>query len=191
MAPAAPCDSALANPGDSPNMLADRWWVRVMNFLGQRIAQPNTNNADLLVNAIDNLSGSADLISLRSRPSFGRPFTKVAEIRREADERFRGEQRQLEERLTTIEQKISELQSQKGDGVSEQILSPEQREQIEEARNEQVNTRKRLRDVRHSQKREIESLGTSLKVLNILAVPVFVALLALGLWTWRSNRSRD
>lgn len=173
------------------DMLADKWWVRVMDFLGQRIASPTANNSDFLINAIDNMSGSADLIGLRSRPSFGRPFEKVAEIRRAADERFQDEQRQLEQRLRDIEQRINELQNQKGDGVSSLILTPEQREQIEEARREQVNTRKRLRDVRHSQKKEIESLGRSLKAINVLAVPLGVAILALGLGTWRARRSRD
>jgi hypothetical protein len=69
------------------------------------------------------------------------------------------------------------------------ILSPEQREQIEQARQEQIATRKSLRDVQHSLQKEIDGLGTKLKFLNILGVPLLVAVLALCLWFVHSRRT--
>jgi ABC-type uncharacterized transport system involved in gliding motility auxiliary subunit len=173
------------------DMLADRWWVRPINFLGRRYASPNANNADFLVNAIDNMSGSSDLISLRSRPSFARPFGKVAEIRKNAEERYREQEQQLEQKLQDVEKRINDLQAQKEGGVSAMILTPEQREQIELAREEQLNTRKKLREVKHSLQREIDSLGTWIKTLNILIIPLSVAALALAGGFVRSRRSRD
>lgn len=173
------------------DMLANQWWAREINFLGQVLVNPTANNADFLVNAIDNMSGSKDLISLRSRPSFGRPFDVVADIRRRAEERYRDQEDQLETKLKDIEKTINDLQAQKGDGVSAMILSPEQREQIEEARKEQVATRAKLRDVKHSLKKEIDGLGLRLKFLNILGVPLLVAALALGLWFVNSRRTHQ
>ncbi|MCH2577101.1 MAG: GldG family protein, partial [Pseudomonadales bacterium] len=44
------------------DFLSDRMWVQVAQFLGRRIPQPFANNGDLIINALDNLSGSADLV---------------------------------------------------------------------------------------------------------------------------------
>ena len=165
------------------DMLEDRWWVNVQNFFGNRIAIPSANNADLVINVLDNLSGSNDLISLRSRARFNRPFDRVAEIRRVAEDRFRNKEQELEQRLRETEEKINELQSQKEGGVSAIILSPEQQAEIEAFRAERLGTRKELRDVKHQLKKDIERLGSQLKLLNIfvlpLALPALIALLAM------------
>jgi ABC-type uncharacterized transport system involved in gliding motility auxiliary subunit len=165
------------------DMLEDRWWVNVQNFFGNRIAIPSANNADLVINVLDNLSGSNDLISLRSRARFNRPFDRVAEIRRVAEDRFRNKEQELEQRLRETEEKINELQSQKEGGVSAIILSPEQQAEIEAFRAERLDTRKELREVKHQLKKDIERLGSQLKLLNIfvlpLVLPALIALLAM------------
>ena len=71
------------------DMLEDRFWVAVQNFFGQRVAIPRNNNGVFVINALDNLSGSNDLISLRSRGNFSRPFERVKDIQREAEKNFR------------------------------------------------------------------------------------------------------
>ena len=57
------------------DVLSDRMWVQVTQFLGQRIPQPFANNGDIVINALENLSGGADLSSIRSRGRYSRPFT--------------------------------------------------------------------------------------------------------------------
>ena len=165
------------------DMLEDRWWVNVQNFFGNRIAVPSANNADLVINVLDNLSGSNDLIGLRSRARFNRPFDRVVEIRRDAEDRFRNKEQALEQKLRETEEKISGLQSQKEGGVSSIILSPEQQAEIEAFRAERLDTRKELRDVKHQLKQDIERLGSRLKFLNIfilpLVLPALIAVLAL------------
>ena len=56
------------------DMLSDRLWVQVQNFLGQRLATAFANNGDFVVNALDNLVGQRGLIGLRSRATFTRPL---------------------------------------------------------------------------------------------------------------------
>ena len=51
-------------------MLADRFWVVIQEFLGNRIAVPSAANSALVINALDNLTGSGDLISVRNRGTF-------------------------------------------------------------------------------------------------------------------------
>jgi len=47
------------------DLLEDKFWVQVQNIFGQRVALPHAANATLVSNALDNLSGSNDLISVR------------------------------------------------------------------------------------------------------------------------------
>ena len=71
------------------DVLADRFWVRFTNFAGMRSPEPFGNNGDFLINAIDSLGGNEDLIGLRSRGQYTRPFEVVQSIQREAEAQFR------------------------------------------------------------------------------------------------------
>lgn len=184
----APQDEQFRAQSDGPinvivvsdtDVLADRFWVRFSNFAGMRIPEPFGNNADFLVNAVDNLGGNDDLISLRSRGKYTRPFERVQEIQREAEAQFRDRERALQEKLTAAEQKLAELQQQQGD--SEMLLTPEQKAEIEKFRDEQLKTRKELRAVQHELQRNIEQLGTTLKFVNTALVPIIIILLAIAI----------
>ena len=63
------------------DLLDDRNWL---SMIGQQVAVPVADNANLVANALDYLVGSDALMSLRGREVTVRPFTQVAEIRRAA-----------------------------------------------------------------------------------------------------------
>jgi ABC-type uncharacterized transport system involved in gliding motility auxiliary subunit len=169
------------------DMLGDRFWVDVRNFFGQRVAIPRANNGAFVVNALDNLSGSTDLIGLRSRGVFSRPFEKVKQLQREAEQRFLDKEKELRAKLDETERKIKELQTQKQAGNAV-LLSGEQRQEMENFQAEQVRTRKELRGVQHELRKNIESLGAQLKFINITLVPIVVIVLALVLGWMRQRR---
>ncbi len=171
------------------DVLSDRMWVSVQNFLGQRLMTSFANNGDLLINALDNLSGSADLIGLRSRATYTRPFTKVEELRREADARFRQTEQRLEAELAETERKLGELQAARDDQTS-LLMSPEQQAEIQRFLDEQVRIRQELRTVRRELDRSIEQLGTTLKALNIGLVPLLLAIGGVVYSTAKRRRSR-
>jgi len=153
------------------DMLSDRLWVQVQNFLGQRLAQPFANNGDFVVNALDNLSGSADLIGLRSRATFTRSFTTVDKLRRDADAKFRETEKELQAQLSDTERKLGELQAGRND-KSSALMNSAQQEEIQRFLGEQVKIRQQLRAVRHELDQDITNLGTTLKVMNIIVMPV-------------------
>jgi ABC-type uncharacterized transport system involved in gliding motility auxiliary subunit len=170
------------------DILADRFWVRFSSFGGMQIPEPFGNNADFLVNAVDNLGGNTDLISLRSRGKYTRPFEVVQEIQREAEARFRDRERALQERLRATEDKLAELQSKEGD--SEVLLTAEQKAEIESFRQEQLATRKELRAVQHELERNIERLGTRLKFVNTALVPLVITVIAIGVGVYTARARR-
>lgn len=171
------------------DMLSDDMWVRVQNFFGQRIAQPLADNGALLVNAVDNLSGSNDLISLRSRGRSQRPFDKVIDLRREAEGKFRQKEKDLEAKLKDIAERINKLQGNT-DSDGALILTPEAQAEIEKFRDEQLATKAELRKVKHDLNADIESLKWSLVWKVVLLVPIVVLLAGIVVWAVRRNKMK-
>ncbi len=168
------------------DILNDMFWVRTQSFFGVDIPQPIANNGDFVVNTLENLSGNTDLISLRSRGEFSRPFEVVETIRREAEDKFRDRERELQAKLSETEQRIQTLQRE--DGESELILSKEQNAEIDKFQTELLNTRKELRAVQHELQKNIESLGTKLKFINIGLMPLLIMIAAIANGLYRAQR---
>jgi ABC-type uncharacterized transport system involved in gliding motility auxiliary subunit len=169
------------------DLLSDYLWVREQNFFGQRLTQAWASNGDLVQNALDNLAGSADLISVRGRASYTRPFERVEKLRRVADDRFRAKEQELEQELRDTESKLSTLQTQ-GKNSSTLILTPEQEQEIDHFQSEKLRIRKELRAVRAGLDADIKGLGTRVKIVNIVVVPAVFALAALAIALWRRRR---
>ncbi len=168
------------------DFLIDGFWVQVQNFYGQRMANAFAGNGDLVINALDNLTGSNDLISIRSRETSLRPFERVEGLKRDAEEAFRQTEEQLQQELMLTEQRLGELQTNRtDDGVM--IMSQEQQTEIDKFLQQKVQIRKKLREVRRNLDKDIERLGSRLKVLNIIAVPLLLTLFVL-FRTWRTRR---
>ena len=171
------------------DILTDRLWVQIRPFFGQKLMNAFANNGDFAVNSLDNMAGSGDLISIRGRATSQRPFTTVDALKRSADERFRASEEQLQKQLQDTEKKLTELQSAKSQDQA-QILSPEQKTELDNFLKSKVEIRKKLRDVRRQLDADIEALGTKLKLVNIVLMPLLVTLAALAFAWWRVQRRR-
>lgn len=171
------------------DILADSFWLQIQDFFGQRLVVPTANNADFVINALDNLSGSSELIGLRSRGFSDRPFDRVIEIQRAAELQYRDRERALLEELKEVEGKLKDLTTKEKEGVTV-ILSAEQKQAVEDFRRQIIKVRGQLRDVRRALREDIDALDASVKILNIAAMPVLIALFAIGLLIARNRRTR-
>ena len=169
------------------DLLTDRLWVQIQPFFGQKLMNAFANNGDFFVNAVDNLTGSSDLISIRGRATSQRPFTTVEDMKRAAEESFRGKEQELQQQLNDTERKLTELQSGKSKG-SEMILSPEQQAELQGFTQKKVEIRKQLRQVRRGLDERIDALGTRLKLVNIGLMPLLITLAALAFAVWKRRR---
>jgi len=160
------------------DMLADLLWTRTQSLLGQRYVQAWAHNGDFVLNALDNLAGSSDLIGIRGRATFARPFDVVEDLRRNADEALRAKETELTAELQATEQKLADLQSGRPQ-QGEALLSAEQERELDRFQAERVRIRKELREVRRGLDEDIEALGRTLKRANIIVTPLLLTLLAL------------
>ena len=171
------------------DLMSDRMWVQVAQFLGQRIPQPFANNGDMIINALDNLAGGANLASIRSRGTYSRPFNRVIEMQRQADDRLREEEGELLARLEETEAAVAELrQNEEGEPLEQ--IAPEIQAEIDRFNQEMIDTRRRLRDVQFQLTEDIERLGNNLKWLNTLLVPALLSILVLTTFLVRARRRR-
>ena len=189
----APVNVILVTDSD---MLQEHFWVRVQDFFGQRVALPFANNGDFVVNALENLAGSGDLITLRSRGTAQRPFTKVEALRVAADAKFRSREQVLVKRLAEVQKNFEELQN-KARGTSQEgeaVLTPEQQNALDDQmaglRTDLLSIRKELRSVQLELRKDIEALDSTLRFLNIGLVPILVGLFAIGLGVVRTQRRK-
>ncbi|WP_333687916.1 GldG family protein [Methylococcus capsulatus] len=171
------------------DLLSDRLWVRSSNFFGRKLLTTFAGNGDLFVNAVDNLAGSSDLISIRGRGTSARPFTKVEELKAAADDRFRSKERELQQELGETERKLAELQRGKtGDDTF--VLSPAQRKELDDFLRRKLEIRKELREVRRQLDADIDALGARLKFIDIALVPLLLTLGTLGFIAWNARREK-
>jgi ABC-type uncharacterized transport system involved in gliding motility auxiliary subunit len=166
------------------DLLNDRLWVQIQSFFGQRIGQAFASNGDFIMNALDNLSGNAELVTIRSRGRYARPFLTVMELQREADLRLREEETELLQNLQQTEAQIAALSSTQ-DGNQ---LSDEQRAEIDRFNEQQLETRRRLREVQLQLNQDIERLGSVLKFVNTALVPILLIALVLLMGYLRGRR---
>ena len=172
------------------DVLTDRLWVQVAQFMGQRIPQPYANNGDFVINALDNLSGGADLVSIRSRGRYSRPFERVVKLQREADDRLRTEEAALLERLAETEEQLAALNTDEGGQLLGQ-LTPEIQTEIDRFNAELLDTRRSLRDVQFQLTADIEALGSNLKWFNTAAIPMLLTVITLFMSLTRARRRRE
>ncbi|HEX6639274.1 MAG TPA: Gldg family protein [Steroidobacteraceae bacterium] len=169
------------------DLLTDYMWVQQANFFGQTVFQPFANNGELVWNAIDNLGGSSDLISIRARAAYSRPFERVEELKRNADAQLRVKEQQLQQQLQQTEEKLTQLQTSQPTG-NEAILTPEMAQAIDNFQNQKLQIRKDLRETRAGLDKDIRALGWKLKLLNMLLMPVLITALGLLVALWRKRR---
>ncbi len=170
------------------DILRDMFWIREQNMFGMKIPKPIANNGDFVINALENLSGNSDLISLRTRGEYSRPFERVESIRRLAESQFREREQKLLAKLKEMEEKIQTIQSEQGE-ENTAVLSAAQNEEIENFRKARIKTRKELRSVQHQLKKNIERLGNQLRFVNIGLIPLLIIVFTIGMSIYRNSRS--
>ena len=59
------------------DFLNNEFALKAFNFFGRTVVEPQNHNLAFLMNSLEFVSGRPELISVRSRGSFSRPFLTV------------------------------------------------------------------------------------------------------------------
>lgn len=173
-------DNTVVLFGDA-DLLYDPFTMRRVDSLFGPLLMAMNANLNLAQNIIEQMTGDSNLIAVRSRATLNRPFTRVKAMEAAANEKFQSEIKRLQDSAADAQRKINELQQQKKDKDQRFILSPEQRAELEKLRKEEASTRKRLKQVQKDLRKEVVSLQTTIKWVNVLAVPLAVTLVGIAI----------
>jgi ABC-type uncharacterized transport system involved in gliding motility auxiliary subunit len=155
-----------------------------------RIAQPLNGNLNFLQSCVEQMAGDSDLISLRSRGSLNRPFTRLEELEARAGRQWEAKLKELQSERESTQQKINELQAGKqGSAQQQMILTPEQQKALAKYQQDEAQAGKELRQVQKNLRKDTDSLEAWIRVLNIGAMPALVALSGIVLAVVKHKRT--
>ncbi|MDX1401791.1 MAG: ABC transporter, partial [Kiloniellales bacterium] len=116
-----------------------------------------------------------------------RRFEVLDEMQREAEDRFRAQEEKLISRIGEIQAQIADLRQKGDEGTA--LLTAEEQRAIDAFRNDLLDLRQELREVQFALDQDVKRLKFYLKALNIWAVPLLVAMVAILLAAMRRRRS--
>jgi ABC-type uncharacterized transport system involved in gliding motility auxiliary subunit len=168
-----------------------------VDFISDNMAYQNSffgkvvvgDNATLMLNTIDDLSGSSDLVSIRSRGNFKRPFMVVDEIEQQAEAETAAEVEKINLQIAGFQGELQKIVSSANEGDQEVIGSTiMQRKKEVELKIHQAQ--RQLRRVKMARREKIEHLGNRLRQANMLAAPLVILIIAIVLGIRRGVRKR-
>lgn len=150
---------------------------------------PYGDNTALVYNAIEALKGDIDLIAIRSRGQFQRPFEVVDQIESETDEATRAREEALRQQISDYRERLNELASSANE-ENMQLMQNTALKEREQIQNEIRQAQRELRDLNAGKREKIESLGMILRTVNIVAAPLIVLIVAITLAVLRHRKRK-
>jgi ABC-type uncharacterized transport system involved in gliding motility auxiliary subunit len=170
------------------DFLSDRTWIETSNIGGQELKVPFSNNGDLVLNALDSLTGSSAMMGLRGRGISKRRFDIIDNMESEAEKNYRSKERALIFQIKKNEAIIAKIQkTELKKGIT---FTKKQQQEIDQARDQMLVLRTELRNVQFSLREDIEGLKSLLSTINIWVMPVLIGLLVIILIFVRTQREK-
>ncbi len=182
----APATMVLVADAD---MLYDGYYVAKQNFMGYTITRVFNDNLNFLLNACELLTGSRDLVAIRSRGRFTRPFTKVEELAKKARQKWLNREQELARAAAEANRKLQQLERQK-ELARQTIISQAQQEEIRRFQEEKQRIDKELKIVRRNLRADIDNLGRMVKLINLVLMPLLVALAGIGYSLYQNRKAQ-
>ncbi len=171
------------------DFISDNFSVEQFNLLGQIYSQPKNDNLNFLVNMVEFLGGAGEMMGIRSRGRFRRPFTHFLMLEKNAQIKYQAAENKITTKLKEVQEKLSQLNVQKG--TNKIVLTKDQIEKIKQFREEEKKTKTELRKIRKLLRQDIESEKTNLTLINLTIVPILLIITGLFLYYRRFRKKSN
>ncbi|MHC4268225.1 MAG: GldG family protein [Planctomycetota bacterium] len=168
-----------------------------VDFISDMVAYQRTfigsmavgDNGTLMLNTIDELRGSSDLISIRSRGNTRRPFIVVDSIEKQAERETANEEARINAEIAGFQNKLNTIISSAKEG-DEEIIGSSILQKKKDLEIKLHDAQRKLRNVKMKRRERIESLGNKLRNFNMLMTPAIILIIAIVLGIRSSIRKR-
>jgi len=147
------------------------------------------DNSALMLNTIEDLSGSSELISIRSRGNFSRPFVVVDEIERQAEAETAEEEAKINAEIAGFQSELNSILASAKEG-EEEVIGSSILKTKKDVELKIHQAQRQLRRVKMKRRERIEHLGNMLRNFNMLTAPTVILVIAVVLAVRRSVRKR-
>ena len=170
-------DNYVCLIGDT-DILVDDHFILQQRF---RISE----NITFVQNLVDHF-GDDTLINIRSRNQ-NRPFTTIVNLEKEAQTKFEGRLKKLEEEQQAILQEKTKLEST-GEGNNQFTLRIDP-EALKAIQAKELEKRKQIREIRKELRAEIDLIQLKIKLANIGLMPALVILFGIGFFIRKRKKT--
>jgi len=159
------------------DMLDDRMWVKEGNEPDSQTPQVWSDNAAFVVNILSDFHAASALLNLRSQPRTQPTFTRIEKLIEESEKRFREKTEKLEALLAQTDAELTALYALSPPTETEEWTPNGTTTPAGHQESQQI--RKSLRDLQLQLNNEISSLGRTIKLINIVTIPLLLLLIAI------------
>lgn len=146
---------------------------------------PARDNASFLLNAVDVLGGSNELVSLRSRAPSLRRLSALDDVTRAALATRRAAQAKLEQDLAVVDGRLAQLRAARAADAAPSAAEIAEFERIQRRADD---VRAELRGIERAARQEVARRERIVVLLDVWAPPVLVALIGLAVFWLRTRR---
>jgi ABC-type uncharacterized transport system involved in gliding motility auxiliary subunit len=147
------------------------------------------DNSALAMNAVDDLGGSSELISIRTRGNFRRPFEVVNKIEAQAETQTADQEAKINAEIAGFENELQSMLSSAKRG-EEEIIGSSILQKKNELELKIREAKKQLQQIKKVRLQQIEGLGNRLRNFSMLTAPAIILVIAIVLGVSRSARKR-
>ena len=144
------------------------------------------DNHKILLNAVDYLFGSEELMQVRGKSTIERPFTLFDQIEAAADEESLERERQLRSEIAAFEEELREKTATSGNVA---LMQKQVQDEVELLNERIKESNRELREIRKEKRKALESEEAAVRFAAMGLMPIVV--LALGLFLFVRRRNRD
>ncbi len=145
-----------------------------------------SDNSSLLLNALDYLGGESDLLTIRTRGEYLRPFKIVDDIEKKSEEETAGKVDEINKKIQDFQNQLRELVGSRKDG-NQEIVKKDIIAKRREIEAEILRANRQLRELQQKKRDKVRALQSKLETSNLIAAPLLV--LIIGVIVWLRRRS--
>ena len=157
------------------DFIRNAFWARIQKFLDTNVIEATSDNGTLVTNVLDSMTGYDEFIDLRNKEAPFRPFVVVQKLQAEAEQKYLGQEQELQAQL---DETLVKIQNLSGGRDAESVnLTDKQLMELADFQLEVERKRQQLREVRRNLSKNIDRLANQINILNTFLIPILLILL--------------
>ncbi len=171
------------------DFLYDRFWLDKTYLLDSNNVTAVFDNANLLLNTVDYLTGDKALIGLRGKRRLSRPFTGVETLRRLSSLQYKTKEAEIFEQIEQAKQAVQEVWAKK-EFEERQNFTADELAALSKIRTQLTDFKRQLSEVRTQAYNNLNTIASRINFLNIWLLPLCFAFILLIISVVRMLRNK-